>query len=190
MTLESSKSFLKLDYEGFDFSNQKFDNLNIECCNFYSTNFSNVTIKNSDIRNSLFNYSRLSKLKLEKVKLKKCDFRGSELDNSSFSDCDLTGCNFWEASLLNIRLDNVYLMDTIGNGKEIKSLQIGTFTIVYTCNLLQVGCKIYPIDKWSTFTNRDLLEMGGREAAKFWNYHGDEILNLVRLSPATKSNRG
>jgi hypothetical protein len=72
--------------------------------------------------------------------------------------------------------------------KEIKSLQIETYTITYTSQVLQIGCKQYPFDKWWSFSDAEIYQMDGTKAVEWWHKYKELIRSIVELSPAVPTN--
>lgn len=104
---------------------------------------------------------------------------------------DLIGANLWNADLSGADLSGANLIDTklwdcTGNRTEIKSVSIfEQYTVVYTSDRLQIGCENHPIEDWWTFSDEQIIEMGGKTALKFWRENKDLIRTIIEKQPAT-----
>ena len=71
------------------------------------------------------------------------DLRGADLYEASLYEASLYEANLYEANLCGANLWSVR-----GNGREVKSLQIGCYDVAYTAEVLQIGCRRKPITEW------------------------------------------
>ena len=59
-----------------------------------------------------------------------------------------------------------------GNAKATKEVitfgNIFDYDITITDNHIKIGCQQYLKSRWLEFTNKEILEMGGKRALKFW----------------------
>ena len=62
---------------------------------------------------------------------------------------------------------------------EIKSLQIGTYLISYTKDILNIGCQSYSHSEWRTFSDSIILDMDGKKALDWWNLNKTIIFELI-----------
>ena len=47
-------------------------------------------------------------------------------------------------------------------------MKIETYSIYWTKETLQIGCKKHTFDEWRNFTNEEILDMDGEKALNFW----------------------
>ena len=80
------------------------------------------------------------------------------LDNDEGKRADLSSANL---SYANLRY-------AAGNMREIKSLQVETYKITYTQDVMAIGCEQHSIKEWFEFDNKRILEMEGKKALEFW----------------------
>jgi hypothetical protein len=111
------------------------------------------------------------------------DLRGADLYGADLHEADLSGANLRGADLrgANLReadLNKVRFSEAIGNMREICSMQIREYSIVYTSNQLVVGCKQYPIEEWK---NPSFLNERER---KLWNECSPLIWAILEKYPA------
>ena len=89
--------------------------------------------------------------------------------------------NFSNANLRWANLRWANLQGAIGNNKEVKSLQLDTWNIVYTNEILAIGCKQYTIEKWKNFTNHEINIMH-IEALIWWKKWKPIIFNIIEMT--------
>ena len=61
---------------------------------------------------------------------------------------DLCGADLCGANLYGANLCGANLRSARGNGSQIKSLQIGEYDVVYTAEVMQIGCQCKSIAEW------------------------------------------
>jgi len=103
------------------------------------------------------------KANLRYANLRYTDFKGVNLTGADLTGADLTGAN---------------LRYCIGNGKEIKSLQIGTYLISYTKDILNIGCQSYTLDEWKAFSDEEIKVMDDG-ALEWWKLNKHIIFKLA-----------
>jgi uncharacterized protein YjbI with pentapeptide repeats len=123
------------------------------------------------------------------VNLAGADLARADLAGATFVCADFTGARLTGADLTGVNFTRAILEGVIGNGREIKSMQLGTYSITYTAQVLQIGCRQYPIADWWDFTDEQILDMDGQEALDWWNKYKDHIRATIELSPATPTGK-
>ena len=76
------------------------------------------------------------------------------------------------------------LWGATGNLKQVKSLFLDAYPVVYTSKYMQIGCERHLISDWFDFDDRGILEMDGRKSLDWWRNWKDIIFNVIQLSPA------
>lgn len=92
---------------------------------------------------------------------------------------DLSGANLSGADLR-----CAGLRGAIGNMSEVKSLQLDTYNICYTCDMLAIGCQSHSIAEWAGFSDGETSIMDGKKALTFWRKYKKMIFDIIELSPA------
>ena len=110
---------------------------------------------------------------------------GADLRGASLFNANLRGANLSVANLSGASLFDANLSGAMGERKHIKNLQIEDYSIVYTAESLQIGCKRFPISEWWEFTDDQILTMDGNKALEFWRKWKDWLRDLIEVrSPA------
>ena len=117
---------------------------------------------------------------------------GANLQGANLGEANLQGANLWEANLWEANLGEANLWEAnlwgaIGNGIEVKSMQLGTYPITYTVDRLQIGCKNYSILEWFKFTDEQIDAMD-TQALVWWHKYKDHLKATIELSPAKGTN--
>ena len=91
--------------------------------------------------------------------------------------------NLSYANLSYANLSSAELQSVVGNMREIKSMQIETYTISYSLvtKILHIGCEAHSFEKWELFTDEEIFEMG-QGALIWWKKWKDFIFKVIELS--------
>ena len=119
------------------------------------------------------------KLDLSGTNLSGANLSGTNLKFANLKFANLSGANLSGANLKFANLSDADLRYCIGNTREVKSLQIGTYLISYTKDILNIGCQSHTLDKWKNFLDDDILYMDGERALEWWRLNKDIIITLV-----------
>jgi uncharacterized protein YjbI with pentapeptide repeats len=148
----------------------------------------------------------LCSAKLAGVNLAGADLYGADLQSADLHDANLHGANLYRAKLqcANLRGANLYaanlhganlyranlqdanLHNTIGNSREIISLQTYSYTVTYTATHIQIGCKRYCITEWMEFDDDTINAMDIR-ALDWWTHHKRWIQDAIKMNPASST---
>jgi len=109
---------------------------------------------------------------------------GANLSNANLSNANLRGANLSNANLSGADLRGADLIGAIGNMAEIKSIQLDTYKICYTCDRLIIGCQSHSIKEWVDFSDEEISSMDGKKALEFWGKYKKVIFDIIELSPA------
>lgn len=109
----------------------------------------------------------------------RADLRSANLSYANLSYADLRSANLRSADL-----SYADLWGTTGNMKEVKSLQIDTWPVAYTAEVMQIGCQRHSIDLWRKSDPHWIADMDSK-ASEWWAKFGPTILSLIEVSPAT-----
>ena len=134
--------------------------------NLSGTDLSWVDLRNTDLRNA----------DLIGADLRCADLRNADLRNADLRNADLTWTDLrW-----------VNLSGTLGDGVEIKSLNIGTYPITYTKDIVNIGCESHTLEEWKAFDDEEIKKMDS-QALAWWKLNRDIVISLVERE--TKDNK-
>ena len=112
--------------------------------------------------------------------LSEADLRGSDLSGSDLSGANLRGADLRGANLREADLREACFAYCIGNNKEIKTLQTGSWTIVYTKTHLFIGCETHSIKEWFKFTDNRINSMAP-SALTFWRKWKPALKEILKM---------
>ena len=72
--------------------------------------------------------------------------------------------------------------------REVKSLRLEKYVIVYTDSTMFIGCKKHLIEEWRAFSDEEINWMG-IGALELWRKWKTTIFQIIEMSPATRSER-
>jgi hypothetical protein len=163
MNKEKLKEML-VDHKKWLDSKGKIGSLaNFRGANFRGANFEDADFRGADFRDADLRYANLRDADLGCANFRGANFGGAILENADFRDADLR-----------------YV---IGNGQEIKSLQICNFPIVFTKDVLFFGCIQKKIKEWVSL-EREKAIMLYDQAAYIWDNYRDIIIRLIEKEVA------
>jgi hypothetical protein len=106
------------------------------------------------------------------------DLTGADLRRADLRDADLTGADLRGADLTDADLTGAVLWDTIGNGREIKTIQTDNWTVVYTADVMQIGCQRHTIKDWFRFSDADIGKMDSK-ALEWWGRWKPRLTDII-----------
>ena len=123
---------------------------------------------------------------LEGANLRWADLRwayleGANLRGANLRGTNLRGANLREADLRGADLQDADLWSTVGNGGEVKSLHCGGYDVAFTHDVLQIGCKRYPIKDWFEFDDETISSMDGG-ALEWWRKWRPILKQIVEVA--------
>lgn len=107
----------------------------------------------------------------------------ANLQEANLWGANLRGATLWEANLW-----EADLRGCVGNGREIKSMQINEWPIVYTHDILCIGCQQHKITDWWGFTDGQIADMA-TGALEWWKTWKPILQQIITLSPATPTGK-
>jgi len=145
--------------------------IDLEGADLEGVNFKDANLKDADLRGTNLKDAILTGANLADV-----DLMGANLKNANLTDANLEG-----ADLIGANLEDVRVWNTIGNKREVRSMQIETYSITFTKDFLQIGCEGYAIEKWRNISDKDIYKLNN-EALMFWHKWKPIIFTIIDLS--------
>ena len=179
--------------KGVDLRGADLWGANLSGADLSDANLSDANLSGADLWGADLSGADLSDANLSGVNLWGANLWGANLRDANLSDANLSGVNLWGANLRGANLSDANLSGAdlrgcAGNQSEIKSILISeVYSISYTSEYLQIGCKSRKIIDWWTFDNKEIAKMDGKKAVKFWNENKEFIKKTLESYPATKT---
>lgn len=162
------------EIERVNLRGQKLREFNLESLNFNGAYLNGVD----------FRHSRLNDAHLIESFCAGAIFTGANLSGANFKGAGLYTADFSGANLTDSVLTGVDLRFVRGNGLEIKSMNVDKWIIVWTSDVLAIGCQQHSIEKWRKASNRWITTLD-IDALKWWKKYRDFVFSAIDTFPAT-----
>jgi len=161
-----------------------FSGANLSWANLRGADLSGANLSGADLRGADFSGANLSWANLRGANLSGADLSGADLSGANLSGANLSWANSPRADFSGADLSGANLRGAIGNLKNVKSMQIEDYSIVYTDTDLFIGCEKHPIFDWWKFDDAVIEAMDGEKALIFWKKWKPVLMNIIEMSPA------
>ena len=115
--------------------------------------------------------------------------RGADLIGADLRGAYLRGADLRGADLRGADLRDVYLRCADLSGAKYADFEINKtpilisnlkYEIIIFDNHLKIGCELHTHSQWSKFTQKKIIEMGGKDALKWWKQWKEPILQMCK----------
>lgn len=151
-----SSTLSNLSFDSSKFKDCDFNDANLGAARFQACDLQGHDFSGCDLRDANFNGANLTDANFTGAQLKQASFIAANCANANFTDSNIVKTNFTKANLDNANLKNVKIDATIGNSKEIKSLQTGGRYLTWTSDYVWADCIKGPIAPFLKFKSTDL----------------------------------
>ena len=159
-------------------------NADLRCADLRGADLRNAVLRNATLRNADLRFADLRGADLRDANLQEADLRNATLRDANLQGADLSYANLRDADLRGAVLRYIHLRATIGNMREVKSLQFEDHPITYTASDLQIGCERHPIKRWWAMDDSTIDDMD-YGALDWWRKWKEPLRQMIELSPAT-----
>ena len=108
------------------------------------------------------------------------DLRGASLIDADLRGADLRGASLRGADLRDADLRRM----ASGNNREIRTMQTGEWIIVYTDDMMSIGCRQYSLSEWWSFNDEQIADMD-KGALDFWRKWRPILRQIMGLTSDT-----
>ena len=127
----------------------------------------------------------LSGADLSGANLRGANLRGANLSGAHLIDAHLSGANLRGAHLIGANLSGANLRRMAsGNNREIRTMQTGEWIIVYTDDMMAIGCRQYSLSEWWSFSDDQIADMD-KGALDFWRKWRPILRQIMGLTSDT-----
>jgi hypothetical protein len=138
----------------------------------------NADLTDADLEGTILRGKDLSGSKLNNANLTKADLRDANLFGANLSGACLGGANLQGSVLNHATLNDITINYCVGDGKRIKSLQVGRYEVAYTQKYLAIGCTQKTIEEWSNFIPT------GSSRYEYWKNYSPLLWEIMKKFPA------
>jgi hypothetical protein len=145
--------------------------------NLWTANLSGASLSRANLRGADLSDANLSGADLSDASLSGANLSGADLSGADLSDANLSGASLSranlrgadlsDANLSGASLSGASLRSTIGNQGQIITIQTDVWQIVYTSDVMQIGCQRHSINDWLVFSDDHISKMDSK-ALEFW----------------------
>ena len=114
-----------------------------------------------------------------RLDLSSADLSSADLRVANLRGADLRGADLSSADLSSADLSSADLRGAIGNNKEMKTLQLGTYIVTIYKEIIQIGCQNHSISEWENFDDNYIKRMD-MNALEWWRENKDIVLTLAK----------
>jgi hypothetical protein len=156
--------------------------------NLRGANLQNANLRGADLRRTDLLGANLQGADLRSADLQNANLHGANLYRAKLHGANLRSANLYAANLHSAHLHRTNLRDanlhnTVGNSREIISLQTHRYAVTYTATHIQIGCKRYCITEWMAFDD-DAINAMDIGALDWWTHHKRWIQDAIEMNPA------
>ena len=109
------------------------------------------------------------------------DLRDADLRYANLCDSDLRYADLRDSNLCGADLRGANLSCAIGNMRQVFSMQLETWYICYTKDMLFIGCKAFAIDEWRNFNDNEITTMDSK-ALPLWKKWKSFIMTAIEMT--------
>jgi hypothetical protein len=118
--------------------------------------------------------------------LARANLTGADLARANLTEANLTGADLrWadlaRADLTGAILDGAIIVNALGNGKEIKTINVYKFIISWKTDVVAIGCMNSTLEEWRNMPIEKIPE----EDRSDWIKYKDIVFMLVETFPAS-----
>ncbi|MBZ6860969.1 pentapeptide repeat-containing protein [Klebsiella michiganensis] len=158
----------RANLRGADLSDANLSYANLRGANLRDANLSYANLRGANLRGADLSDANLSYANLRGANLRGANLRGANLRGADLSDANLSYANLRGANLRGANLSYANL-----RGADLPDLTFVIMGMEYAITItngeyLRAGCQNHKIEDWRQFSKRDIAEMDGRRALKFY----------------------
>jgi len=187
--IENGANLSGADLSGADLRGANLIGANLRGANLSGANLIGANLSGANLRSANLSGANLRSADLIGANLSGANLRGANLSGADLSDANLrganlSGANLRSADLSDANLRGANLSGAHGANPHIKCIQIDTYAITYTSDVMQIGCERHTIAEWASFSDAQIRAMDGVKALARWQKYKDWIFQTIALCPA------
>ena len=153
----------RTDLHGANLFGADLFDVNLRDVNLHDANLSYANLRSADLHDANLSYANLRSANLFGADLHGANLHGADLFDVNLHDANLSyanlrSANLHGADLRDANLSGANLHYATGNGREVKSFNIGIYPVCITKHTIYVGCKQFPMKDRDKIKHRQLKE--------------------------------
>jgi hypothetical protein len=177
----AASDLCRMDFSHAEFNNCDFIDFNLERSDFLGAQFTNCDFLRCNLS------SFFTGVEFKSCTFQECDFDEAYIFRTNFESCDITRCSMVKTLLATVQFPNTHFCDVrITEHLAISSPPIIIEGLeypitVYDNGFMEFGCALNT-QEWfcETATARDIAELEGLRAVKFWKKHKPWIVEMIK----------
>ena len=144
-------------------------------------NLSEANLRYANLSGADLRYANLRDANLSRANLREADISYANLRGANLSRVDLRYANLRDVDLTHASLSSAYIANTMGNGRELKTLLTEFYHVTYTSTQIAIGCEQHAITDWFEFDDKRIKAMDER-ATEFWTLYKPILITLININ--------
>jgi len=163
---------------------------NLRGADLRGANLGGANLRGADLWGAYLRGANLGRANLGRANLVGANLGGANLIGADLSVANLKGANLGRANL-----GRANLRDADLRGADLSCAKRGKWVLKSTPLIItgllwdvlifsehmEIGCEHHSFNNWSRFTDKQILEMDGRNALEFWNNNKHQLLMYCEM---------
>ena len=178
------------DLSGADLSDAYLSDADLSGADLSGADLSGAYLSGADLSRADLSRAYLSRADLSRAYLSRAYLSGADLSDAYLSRAYLSRADLSRADLSRADLSDAYLSGADlsrakwRDGVVINKRPIQIYGLQWTVTILdahmEIGCQLHSLAEWESFDDRQIAEMDGRDALRFWRENKGALLGMAR----------
>jgi uncharacterized protein YjbI with pentapeptide repeats len=178
----------RADLQGTDLRGADLRGADLRGARLQGTDLRGARLQGTDLRRASLQGADLQGAYLRVADLRGARLQDADLQGTNLQDADLQGTDLRDADLRDADLRDTDLRNSIGNCKEIKSLQFGTYLVVLYLDKISIGCQTHTREEWFNFDDLTISKMD-TNALDWWKVYKPILQMICEANPAVEEKK-
>ena len=165
---------------GADLSGADLSGADLRVADLIGASLRGADLSGADLSGADLSGANLIGASLRGADLSDADLSGADLIGADLRGADLSGADLSGADLSGADLRRM----ASGNNREIRTMQTGEWIIVYTDDMMSIGCRQHSLSEWWSFNDEQIADMD-KGALDFWRKWRPILRQIMGLTSDT-----
>jgi len=170
--------------DGASLDGASLDGASLDGASLNRASLYGASLNRANLDGANLNRASLDGASLYGASLNRASLDGANLYGANLDGANLDGASLNRASLYGASLNRANLNMANGVNDYVKCIQIDTYPITYTADVLQIGCQRHGLTKWANFSDAEIRAMDGVKALAWWKKYSAWIFATIEFCPA------
>ena len=177
--VKSGASLEGADLEGADLYGARLEGANFRWASLARASLAWASLEGASLAWARLEGADFYRADLYRANLEGANFRGARLEGARLAGAGLAWADLYRANL-----EGANFRGASGVNDYVKCVQIDTYPITYTADVIQIGCKRHTHQEWADFTDDQIRQMDGVKAVEWWAKYKAWLLEIIEICPA------